>query len=114
MIHTYRKMFYEDFNISFFTPKKDQCEQCTIYKLAKGPQKEAQKENYDRYLAKKEKGCEKKASDKEKVSNNFIVACYDLQTAMTVPNGEVSTFYYKSKINCLNFTICELKTNKTE
>lgn len=47
------------------------------------------------------------------VSPSFIVACYDLQAVMTVPNGEISTFYYKSKINCLNFTISELKRDNT-
>ena len=72
-----------------------------IYKLAVNPIKEALKEKYDRHLAEKEKSREEKASDKEQqVSNNFIVACYDFQAAMTVPKGKVSTFYFKSKIIC--------------
>lgn len=85
-----------------------------MYKLAEGPTKTTLKDDYDRHLAEKEKSREDKARKKERVSPNFIVACYDLQAVMTVPNGEISTFYYKSKINCLNFTISELKTNYTE
>lgn len=114
MIHTYRKIFNEQFNIGFFIPKKDQCEQCSIYKIAEGIEKAALKEKYDQHLAEKEKSREEKANDKAMVSSSFIVACYDLQAVMTVPNGEISTFYYKSKINCLNFTISELKLDKTE
>lgn len=52
-LHTYRKIFNNDFNITFFVPKPfwNQCEQCTIYKLAEGPQKEVLKEDYERHLA---------------------------------------------------------------
>lgn len=114
MLHTYRKIFKEKFNISFFIPKKDQCEQCCIYKLAEGDEKAAKKEAYDWHLAEKDKSREEKSTDKEMVSSSFIVACYDLQAVMSVPNGEISTFYYKSKINCLNFTISELKHDTTE
>ncbi|CAG4912168.1 unnamed protein product [Colias eurytheme] len=110
----YRKVFNNDFNISFFVPKKDQCEQCTIYQLAEGPQKEVLKEDYERHLAEKEKSREEKDNDKLKVSRNFMVACYNLQAVMTIPNGEVSTFFYKSKIGRLYFTISELARDNTE
>lgn len=112
--HTYRKIFNSDFNISFFIPKKDQCDQCTVYKLAEGARKAELEEGYTKHIEEKEKSREEKLKDKQLVSDKFIVACYDLQAVMTVPNGEASTFYYKSKINCLNFTISELGRDHTE
>lgn len=114
MQHTYRKIFNYNFNISFFVPKKDQCDQCTAYKLAEGARKEELKEGYERHLQEKVKSREEKLKDKELISDNLVVACYDLQAVMTIPKGETSTFYYKSKINCLNFTICELGVDHTE
>lgn len=53
-----------------------------------------------------------KASDK--VSSNAAVAVYDLQAVFQVPKGDVSLFYYKSKLNVLNFTIYDLKSNNCE
>lgn len=39
---------------------------------------------------------------------NLLVAVYDLQAILPVPRGDVCTFYYKSKLNCFNFTIVEM------
>ncbi|XP_050301495.1 uncharacterized protein LOC126739741 isoform X1 [Anthonomus grandis grandis] len=106
-LHTYRKNCNCNFNISSFIPKKDQC---TAYKA----EKKKELEEYNRHLQEKEKSREEKLRDKELIFEEFVVACYDLQAVMTIPNGEASTFYYKSKINCLNFTICELGIDQTE
>lgn len=40
----------------------------------------------------------------------FTVAVYDLQTVMQLlRGGNASQFYYKSKLNVLNFTVHNLK-----
>lgn len=49
----------------------------------------------------------------EKHESSHVVSCYDLQAALSTPNGEVSSFYYKSKLSTLNFTIYNLKTKET-
>ncbi|XP_075986434.1 uncharacterized protein LOC142983446 [Anticarsia gemmatalis] len=113
-IHIYRKVFNQDFNISFFIPKKDQCGDCVAYKNAEPVEKEKLQENYNKHLIEKEKSREEKTNDKKAVDENHIVACYDLQAMLQVPKGDVSGFYYKSRLNCLNFTITELKTDLTE
>ncbi|CAH2102002.1 unnamed protein product [Euphydryas editha] len=113
-IHTFRKIFNEDFNISFFTPKKDQCDLCTSFKNADQTEKRSLEEQYQRHLQEKEKSREEKSRDKEEINSNKIVACYDLQAVLPVPRGDVSVFYYKSKLNCFNFTISELGTGNTE
>ncbi|XP_039760617.1 uncharacterized protein LOC120634216 [Pararge aegeria] len=112
-LHIYRKVFKEDFNISFFVPKKDQCEDCVAYENANLEEKEKMNEEYTLHLKEKELSREEKKRDKELIDDNNIVACYDLQAILQVPKGDVSSFYYKSRLNCLNFTICELKADCT-
>lgn len=34
---------------------------------------------------------------------------YDLQAVMQIPKGNASIFYYKSKLNALNFTVYDLQ-----
>ncbi|CAG4943933.1 unnamed protein product [Parnassius apollo] len=45
--------------------------------------------------------------------SNSIVAIFDLQAVMPVPIGESSAFFYKSKLNCLNLTITDIKNKET-
>lgn len=66
--------------------------------------------DYNEHLQEKELSRQEKELDK--VEPN--VACYDLQAVMPLPKGFVSSFYYKSKLNCYNFTITDLKTNNVE
>lgn len=50
----------------------------------------------------------KKKMIKKNSNQNFIVCCYDLQAMMQLPKGDVNIFYYKSKLNTLNFTVCDI------
>ncbi|KAL0840311.1 hypothetical protein ABMA28_015581 [Loxostege sticticalis] len=113
-INIYRKVFKEDYNISFFTPKKDQCCDCVAFENASPVDKEKMEEKYRLHLKEKDLSREEKLRDKEMIDDNNIVACYDLQAMLQVPKGDVSSFYYKSRLNCLNFTICELKADLTK
>ncbi|CAK1591645.1 unnamed protein product [Parnassius mnemosyne] len=106
-IHTYRKVFNEDYNIGFHTPKKDQCELCISFKNAVDKTIELQN-RYDQHQLEKELCRQEKSNDKTMVKENYIVACYDLQAVLPLPKGDVSTLYYKCKLNVCNFTISEL------
>lgn len=53
-------------------------------------------EKYDTHL--KEKCLAREEKDKENVSNNFVVAVYDLEAVMPCPQGEMSSF--NLKIEC--------------
>lgn len=108
----YSRIFNYEFNLSFFIPKKDQCDFCTSFNLSSEEEKHKLKDTYDMHIKEKELSRISKEEDKAKVGEHFIVACYDLQAVFPVPKGDTSQFYYKSKLNCINFTICELK-NKT-
>lgn len=49
----YSRIFNTNFNISFFTPKKDQCDLCSSYNNARVEEREAIQEKYDIHLKEK-------------------------------------------------------------
>lgn len=108
----YYNIFVEDFNISFWQPKKDQCEDCTAFKNAED--KSLLQEKYDLHLIEKSLARSEKERDKQNINDDLVVCVYDLQAVMPCPQGEVSSFYYISKLNLLNFTITKLGTNSTD
>ncbi len=105
-------IFQNEYNIAFFAPKKDQCDLCVLFNNADGEAKENLKEKYDTHQCEKVLSREEKKQDK--TEGNAIVAVYDLQAVLQLPQGDVSTFYYKSKFNVLNFTIYDIKTNECD
>lgn len=89
----YSRIFYSNFNLSFFTPKKDQCDLCTS---ARNEEKEAIQEECDKHLKEKvwtkaEKGNDKKNAKESE--GKIIVLTYDLQPVQPAPRGDTSTFY---------------------
>ncbi|XP_068221553.1 uncharacterized protein [Palaemon carinicauda] len=103
------RIFTEEYNISFHTPKKDQCDVCTAFENATETEKYDMKESYDLHHREMELSRTEKVRDKEK--KDCAVAVYDLQAVIQLPKGEVLAFYYKSKLNVLNFTIYNLISN---
>lgn len=107
----YRHIFNTQFNISFFVPKKDQCEECVAhYKKSKTEQE--QDVGFKQHLLEKQLSREEKNNDKGNSSADVIVAAFDLQAILTVPRGDISVFYYISKLSTYNFTICEIQNMK--
>lgn len=102
----YYNIFTKEYNISFWSPKKDQCEDCAAYNNAED--KEPLKIKYYSHLEEKDLVRKEKELDKENANEKCIIAVYDLQAVMPCPRGDVSNFYYISKLNVLNFTIYEL------
>ncbi|XP_047503855.1 uncharacterized protein LOC125048927 [Pieris napi] len=109
----YYRIFNKEFNIAFFQPKKDQCEDCTSYSNATENDKVELKEKFDRHLTEKDLSRQNKEDDKKFTPDNCIVLVYDLQAAMPCPRGDASNFYYVSKLNTYNFTICDIKSKDT-
>uniref|UniRef100_A0A6P7GAH1 Uncharacterized protein LOC114339788 n=1 Tax=Diabrotica virgifera virgifera TaxID=50390 RepID=A0A6P7GAH1_DIAVI len=109
----YYKIFNSEFNIAFFQPKKDQCQDCTSFSNAVEKDKEELRKMYDTHLKEKNLARQNKEDDKQYTPDNCIVAVYDLQAAMPCPRGDASNFYYVSKLNVYNFTIYNLKSKDT-
>lgn len=103
---TYARIFNNEFNIGFFLAKKDQCDQCEAYKNAVNDDKNKLEDAYHLHREEKELSRLEKAADKEKSQKGEIkLAVYDLQAVLPVPMGQTSAFYYKSRLNCFNFTV---------
>ncbi|XP_075225323.1 uncharacterized protein LOC142326614 isoform X1 [Lycorma delicatula] len=105
----YNTIFNSEFNLSFFTPKKDQCSKCVAFENAENDVKENLQMEYNRHQEEKLLSQQKKEEDKGKSSNLYKVAFFDLQAVLPSTRGEISSFYYKSKLSTYNFTDCELK-----
>lgn len=112
----YAKVFNNGFNISFFQPKKDQCEDCAQYENAVEDEKAALELKYQEHQKEKILSRGQKEDDKKKAKedNRLKVIVYDLQAVMQCPRGNTSAFYYVSKINAFNFTVCDLATNNAQ
>lgn len=87
-------------------PKKDQCDQCEAYRNAVNDDTKKLEDAYLLHQEEKELSRLEKAADKEKSQKGEIkLAVYDLQAVLPVPTGQTSAFYYKSRLNCFNFTV---------
>ncbi|CAH1099675.1 unnamed protein product [Psylliodes chrysocephalus] len=99
----YHRIFTSEYNINFFQPKKDQCEDCT----ASEEENAILKQKYEEHQ-------EEKKHDKNNTDYTCVVAMYDLQGTLPCPRGEVSNFYYVSnnKLNTINFTVYDIKIKR--
>lgn len=102
----YETIFNTKFNYSFHKPKKDMCGQCTLYHQADAERKEQLKEAYTKHIKTKESVRELKTKDKlESDPTTTVVAIFDLEKVLTIPQSEVGIFHYKRKYPIYNFTI---------
>lgn len=103
----YCHIFNTSHNISFFQPKKDLCEDCEAHKNRTEEEKKGDV-GYFKHIEEKTLSREEKDRDKN-TPKNVIVCTYDLQAVLPLPNGDISVFYYLSKVATYNFTICDIK-----
>lgn len=111
---SFKRIFYTEFNIALFIPKKDQCSLCESMKNTAIVTDEMIGK-YEEHLLEKELSRISKQIDRMEAeeSSSNIVCTFDLQAVLPCPTGNTSVFYYKSKINCYNFTITNIVTQQT-
>ncbi|KAF8778319.1 hypothetical protein HNY73_015050 [Argiope bruennichi] len=105
---TFNRIFNTAFNISFFVPKKDQCDLCERYKNSDEEGKRTLSQQYEQHLQEKTLARIEKENDKNR-TDGTVTAVYDLQAVLQIPKGQISLFFYKSRINCLNLTVSDLR-----
>ena len=96
----YHRIFNTQFNISFFIPRKDQCDVCESFKNA--VDKEPLMSSYNPHQEEKSLSRIEKKQDVDeckKPDSNSIVAIFDLQAVLPCPIGQSSAFFYKSKLH---------------
>lgn len=111
--YLYENIFNYEFNIGFFSPKKDQCSTCEEYKNTITKTVELE-EKFEKHIKNKEDARNEiiKDTDTIKTNNNNGLYYYDLQAVLPTPSGEVSSFYYKRRLATYNFTIFESNSNE--
>ncbi|CAH0556484.1 unnamed protein product [Brassicogethes aeneus] len=107
---TYRRIFCQNYNYSFFKPKKDQCQICMSYKSHVSEKSTELENKYQNHVARKEDCNAAKVRDKERSlkENNFVCCTFDLQCVLQIPKSDVSPMYYSRKICTYNLTVYEL------
>ncbi|KAJ8964508.1 hypothetical protein NQ314_004796 [Rhamnusium bicolor] len=90
-----------------------QCNLCYLYNNAIGDEKEKLQSEYYEHQEEKKLSRIEKDNDKMKSSKNFIVACFDMQAVFQTPKGDLSIFYYRSKLNTMNLTVSSLGEDET-
>ena len=114
--HMYRKIFNENFNLSFFKPKKDQCDTCFAYGNSSDSTRRERENEFYAHIERKEKARQMKNDMKCKAVQDTTItaACFDLQQVLPSPHGQISVYYYKRKLSTYNFTCYNLGTGAAD
>lgn len=99
----YRHIFVTQFNLGFHIPKSDKCDKCELYRVAKQEHSASQdmEEQFSVHVNEKVFMRNERENDKK---NNIPVLIFDLQNVLNIPRAEISSFYYRRKLNIYNLT----------
>lgn len=105
----YREIFCNDFNLSFFKPKHDQCSLCSLYSTQKEPS-EILAKRYQEHQVRKNIARNEKTKDKMKSKSDpsCYAATFDLQAVLTTPCGQTGELYYTRKLCVYNLSFYSL------
>jgi len=109
-LRQYQDIVNKNINLEFHKPKKDQCDECETFKNLPKPINEAQEIKQKDHLRNKDAARTQKHIDKLAAinSNDTLTAAFDFQKIHIVPQGKTSIYYYKRKLNILNFTLFDM------
>ena len=91
---TYRRVFCNEYNLSFFHSWKDQCQKCSKFMMLEGDDKDAFPEEYEMHLTRKEEA--QKTTDKVRATEEketFVSATFDLQSILQIPSNDDLHFW---------------------
>lgn len=108
--HHYYDIFNTKFNISFFKPKKDQCDFCSKFQNESEEEKEQLSNQYNIHIENKEKSRNLKTEEKIIATENkqSCMITFDFEKVLATPKTEASSLYYKRKLSVYNFTIYDV------
>ena len=100
-------------NFGFHKPRKDDCNTCTKYRETKVKTPEIE-QAHEEHLIRAKMARQLRDTDKaiSKEDPTYLTVICDLEAVSHCPRAPASNFFYKSKINCYNFTIIDLATMK--
>jgi len=117
----YRDIFNTKFNISFFVPKKDQCDLCnSLDEALKNATSEQEKVDIGKERIKHDQNNDaaqalldadrKQAQMKE--NKDLCVVCFDYEKTLWAPKTNNSLSYYETKLGVNNFTVADAGKKK--
>ena len=97
----YRNIFKTEYNLDFHRPKKDRCEKCEEFKVAKenGVSTDVMEKDYTDHILEKMRA----DRDADKQAGNTVL-CFDLENMVNLPKAEIGPLFYKRKLNLYNMT----------
>jgi hypothetical protein len=97
-LNGYRTIFNTEFNIGFHIPKSDRCDLCE-------ERKRNDEEDFSIIHSKhiESKIATKQERDKDRAGTDVVV-CLDMQNVIALPRANISSFFYKRKLNLYNLT----------
>ena len=101
--HLYETVFNTEFNLGFHIPKKDRCDTCEAFYHATSPSQKAVDEQQV-HIAAKERTKGERDADRKLTDNSHAVLCFELQNVIGLPRANVSSFFYRRKLNVYNLT----------
>ena len=99
----YRDIFNHEFNIEFQKPKSDRCDQCEAFKQNRTPGVE-DTARHDKHIQSKNETRSERDNDRSVDAADTAVICFDLQNVIPLPRANISSFYYRRKLNVYNLT----------
>lgn len=101
----YRQIFNNNFNLDFFSPKKDICDVCfEIESMTKhGSLDDEIIKNHESHVLKKDEMRLERENDKI-VNSKIAIVCFDLENVIKLPKTNVGSAFYKRKLNVYNLT----------
>ena len=100
-ISLYRQIFNNEFNIAFHFPKSDRCDRCEEFKNIKEPTEEETQKHTTHRASRRETEDERNADRNNK---NAFVVCFDMENVFALPRANISSFFYKRKLNVYHMT----------
>lgn len=88
-------------NLGLFFSKKDQCEKCALFRVGNLSQ-----DTYTEHQMKKKEASAEKNKDKNEESFVFTV---NLQSVLMAPKSNISSLYYRNKLQIHNLTFYNLE-----
>ncbi|GFO14159.1 tRNA uridine 5-carboxymethylaminomethyl modification enzyme mnmg [Plakobranchus ocellatus] len=104
---SYKTIFYSEYNIGFYKPKKDVCDFCSTHLQATKVDRNTNQEAYLQHRKDMDAIRQYKESIKRRVrqTNDEAVATFDLGEVLPTPKSNESCLYCKRKLNTYNLTV---------
>jgi hypothetical protein len=101
--HFYAEIFNIEFNIGFHEPKSDRCDVCEAFKQLSVPL-EKDTDSYNSHVAAKLATKEERDRDRLSDDDTHVIVSFDMENVIALPRANVSSFFYRRKLNVYNLT----------